>query len=292
MAQLMLHREVLKSFGKLPSKVQKKIYELTRKFEEDSTQASIHLEPLVPMVKDPKVRSARVGDDYRAIIIAPDMGATFLLMYVDHHDKAYNWCKNKQFEAHVATGTLQIFDVDEAQAAIEEAPVKPAISADADQYILDSLTDDELFHAGVPSALIPAVRAARTDDAFLQLADYLPKEAEQVLFGVISGLSLDSSLDEMLGGIENAVKPESSGDFSHLADAANIDLVLIEGQEHLKEILSEGIEEWRVFLHPYQRKLVEWETKGPMKINGAAGTGKTVALMHRGSVSRTKVPSQ
>ena len=97
MAQLMLHREVLKKFGKLPAKAQKKIVELTRKFEEDSTQASIHLEHLSPMVKDPKVRSARVGDDYRAIIIAPDVGNTFLLMYVDHHDEAYRWCKNKHF---------------------------------------------------------------------------------------------------------------------------------------------------------------------------------------------------
>lgn len=60
-----------------------------------------------------------------------------------------------------------------------------------------------------------------------------------------------------------------------------MDLVLVQGEEHLREILSEDIEEWRVFLHPYQRKLVEWNTRGPMKIFGAAGTGKTVALMHR-----------
>ena len=57
--------------------------------------------------------------------------------------------------------------------------------------------------------------------------------------------------------------------------------MLVEGEEHLKTILSQDIEEWRVFLHPYQRKLVEWKTNGPMKVNGAAGTGKTVALMHR-----------
>ena len=120
MAQLMLHREVLRNFGKLPAKVQKKIYELIKKFEEDSKQAGMHLEPLEPMVKDKKVRSARVGDDYRAIIIAPERGDTFLLMYVDHHDKAYRWCAKKQFEAHGALGTFQVFDVEEVTKVIEK----------------------------------------------------------------------------------------------------------------------------------------------------------------------------
>lgn len=277
MAQLMLHRDVLKSFGRLPAKVQKKVYELTRKFEEDSTQASINLEHLSPMARDPKVRSARVGDDYRAIIIAPEMGDIFLLTHIDHHDEAYAWCRNKCFEAHLATGTLQIFDVEETTSIIRDIQNQQP----EQHYILDNLTDQEIFQAGVPEALIPAVRAARSDEAFLQLSEYLPKDASQVLLGIVSGMSLDQSLEEMLGGLDTVTKPTSAGDFSHLAKAANIDLVLIEGEEHLQEILSEDIEEWRIFLHPYQRKLVEWKTKGPIKINGAAGTGKTVALMHR-----------
>lgn len=61
----------------------------------------------------------------------------------------------------------------------------------------------------------------------------------------------------------------------------NFDLVLVAGQEELKKILEGPLEEWRIFLHPYQRKLVTWKTKGSMNITGSAGTGKTVALMHR-----------
>ena len=293
MAQLMLHRDVLKRFGKLPAKAQKKIYELTRKFEADSTQSSINLEQLTGLAKDPKVRSARVGDDYRAIVIAPEVGDIYLLVHVDHHDEAYAWCKNKRFEAHTSTGTLQIFDVEEA---VEKASTlehenygNPDLTKEV--YALDRLSDEEVFQAGVPEALIPAVRAVRNDDAFFELSDYLPTEAVQVLFGVVSGLSLDSALDELLGGIDQATRPESTGDFSHLATAANMDLVLVEGDEHLQEILDEDIEEWRIFLHPYQRKLVELKTKGPLKINGAAGTGKTVALMHRAVYLAGKLPA-
>lgn len=277
----MLHREVLRHFGKLPSRVQKKTYEFIRKFELDSTQAGLHLEP-VGSARDPKVRSARVGDDYRAIVIAPEKGDTFLLMYVNHHDQAYQWAKNKQFEAHGALGTLQVFDPDQVnQAAGVETPGYDLSEFEV-PYPLDGLDDDELFLAGVPRALIPAVRAVRTDDAFEQLAEYLPKEAAHVLYGVAMGMNLDQALKEMLGVTDTgSVKPAGPGDFSHLADITNMDLVLVEGEDHLKEILSEDIEEWRIFLHPYQRRLVRWETTKPMKIFGSAGTGKTVALMHR-----------
>ncbi|CAK0757430.1 DNA helicase [Gammaproteobacteria bacterium] len=278
MARLMLFRDVLKDFGGLPGKVQKKVFELVRKVQEDSTQASIHLEPYREAV-DPKVRSARVGDDYRAIIIAPDKGDNFLLMFVGHHDEAYRWCRNKHFEAHQVLGVLQVFDVQETQAAAEAQSRKYAADT---KYPLDALTDDELFQAGVPRPLIPAVRAIKNDAAFQDFADYLPKEAAQVLYGVVCGISLDESLAEMLGPPDEKVQPPTStGDFSHLDQVMNIDLVLVEGEEHLKTILSRDIEEWRIFLHPYQRKLVEWNTQGPMKINGAAGTGKTVALLHR-----------
>jgi mRNA-degrading endonuclease RelE of RelBE toxin-antitoxin system len=279
MSQLMLHREVLKGFGRLPAKVQKKVYELIRKFEEDSTQSSIHLEPLDGLVKDKKVRSARLGDDYRAIIVAPEQGDTFLLMYVDHHDEAYRWCANKQFEAHGALGTLQVFDVEEVERIVED---EFSVPSPANSYALDELSDDDLFDAGVPRALIPAIRAVRDDHAFEQLADYLPKEAQQVLYGVVAGMSLDESLEEMLGTTDSvAARPAGPGDFSHLAKASNLDLVLVEGEDALREILSEDIEEWRIFLHPYQKKLVRWNVNGPMKIIGSAGTGKTVALMHR-----------
>lgn len=279
-AKMMLHREVLKSFGKLPSKVQKKVYELTKKFEDDSTQASIHLEP-VAQARDSKVRSARVGLDYRAIVVAPEKGDTYLLMYVDHHDEAYQWCINKQFEAHTAVGTFQVFDVDEAESSLPSFDNAIPVDVQPGDYVLQRLTDAELFSAGIPEALIPSVRAVRNDDDFDCLYEYLPKEAGQVLVGVAAGMSVEAALEEILGAVDAAAKPVTPGDFSHLADVANMDLVLVEGEEHLQEILSEDIDEWRIFLHPAQRKLVEWNTKGPMKVFGAAGTGKTVVLMHR-----------
>jgi mRNA-degrading endonuclease RelE of RelBE toxin-antitoxin system len=282
MASLMLHRDVLTSFGRLPAKVQKKVSELIRKFQQDSTQTSIHLEKVTQAIDD-KVRSARIGDDWRAIVIAPQQGDTFLLMHVDHHDEAYRWCANKRFEAHGSLGMLQVFDVEQ----VEEAAQRGGDSGVAhigvvQSYPLDQLTNDDLFHAGVPRALIPAVRAIRTDDGFEEVARYLPEEAAEVLFWVVAGRSLDEALNETLGTKHaGTARPKGPGDFSKLDQVPSFNLVLVEGEEHLRTILSEDIEVWRLFLHPYQRKIVEWDVAGPIKINGAAGTGKTVALMHR-----------
>ena len=281
MAKLMLYRQILKDFHKLPSKVQKKISEWIEIFQKNPHDPSIGLHSVAEGMADHKVRGADLPGGYRAIIIAPDKGDTFLLVHVDTHDKAYDWARNKRFEVHEMTGLFQVFDAQEVQAAAEEAPQpKSPING----YPLSTLSDDDLFKAGVPKPLIAAVKAIHSDEALTALADYLPPDCRDVLFGIAAGLSLDAALEEMLGlaAIGTAVvAPDNPGDFTKLEKTPNFDLVLIEGEEHLKDILKGSLEQWRIFLHPYQRKLVEWRTNGPMNINGAAGTGKTVALMHR-----------
>jgi superfamily I DNA/RNA helicase len=151
-------------------------------------------------------------------------------------------------------------------------------------YVLSQFSDDDLFAAGVPKPLIPAVRSIQSDDALEALSDYLPPDCRDVLYGLAAGLTLEEALDEMLGTAASAdspASPESSGDFTHIQESPNYDLVLVENQEELNQILEGSLEEWRIFLHPYQRKLVTWQARGPINITGAAGTGKTVALMHR-----------
>ncbi|MBN7827925.1 UvrD-helicase domain-containing protein, partial [Bowmanella dokdonensis] len=51
--------------------------------------------------------------------------------------------------------------------------------------------------------------------------------------------------------------------------------------EALEQMLDAPLEKWRVFLHPSQRKIVERDWNGPVRVLGGAGTGKTVAAIHR-----------
>ncbi len=279
MAKLMMHRNLLKNFGKLPTKVQKRVAEWIDIFQENPNDPSIGLHSLKATMVDPKVRGGDLPGGYRAIIVAPEKGDTYLLVHIDAHDKAYNWAKNKHFEVHSATGVFQLFDVEETQTAVQKQAVK---TESENNYPLSGLSDDELFKIGIPQPLIPAVRAIRSDCSLEALTDYLPPDCRDVLFGIAMGMTMDEALAEMLGLSEmEETNIEGGGDFSHIEKMPNFDLVLLEGEDHLKDILSGDFQEWRIFLHPYQKKLVEWQTKGPMNINGAAGTGKTVALMHR-----------
>lgn len=277
MARLMIHRNLLQELGSLPAATRKKVSEMVDKFHRDSKAPSLHLEPYKEAVDD-KVRSVRVDQAYRAIVIAPKQGDTYLLMHVANHDDAYRWCRNKRFEVHQNTGVLQIFDVDEVTAAANT--VAPRYEA-AKGYPLQKLSDQELFDAGVPVPLVPAVRAIHSDDALTALQDYLPKDAYQVLFFVAAGMSVDEALSEALGLTDGKEKAAGPGDFRNIEEAGNLDLVFVEGQEELKQIMAASFDAWRIFLHPYQRKIVEWDVEGAVKINGAAGTGKTVVLMHR-----------
>ena len=281
MARLMLHRNILKNFPKLPTKVQKRVSELIHEFEIDPTAPAIGLHPLKETMLDPKVRGVtKFPDGYRGIVIAPEKGDNFLLVHIDTHDEAYAWAKNKRFEVHQMTGVFQVFDAEEIQSVVpipDSAPVK-------NDYPLGKFTDEELFAAGVPRPLIPSVKAITADEQLDALSAYLPSDCRDVLYGLATGMNLDQALEEMLGvstAEAKAAAPDSPGDFSKIERAANVDLVLIEGQEHLKDILSSSLDDWRIYLHPYQRKLVQWQAKGPISITGAAGTGKTVALMHR-----------
>ncbi|MDZ7697751.1 MAG: AAA family ATPase [Deltaproteobacteria bacterium] len=279
MAKLMLHRNLLKNFGKLPVKVQRRVSEWIDIFQKDPHDPSIGLHGLEEMMVDPKVRGGDLPGGYRAIVVSPDRGDTYLLVHIDTHDKAYAWARNKRFEVHESTGIFQVFDVEEIQAAAEKQNgVKPPV----DDYPLSSLTDDDFFRIGVPFPLIPAVRAIQTDGSLEALSDYLPPDCRDVLFGIAAGMTIEEALKEMLGlDEETDAGVQGGGDFSKIDRSPNFDLVLVTGEEHLKDILSASMDEWRIFLHPYQKKLVEWKTKGPMNITGAAGTGKTVALMHR-----------
>ena len=124
----------------------------------------------------------------------------------------------------------------------------------------------------MPRPLIPAVKALKSDSSLESLSEYLPPDCRDVLHGVAAGMSLDEALQEMLGITaveEEALVVDGPGDFSDIERQPNFDLVLVEGEEELKNILSASLEEWRIFLHPYQRKLVEMNAKGPMNITGA-----------------------
>jgi superfamily I DNA/RNA helicase len=65
---------------------------------------------------------------------------------------------------------------------------------------------------------------------------------------------------------------------------------VVENAAELEQALSFPWEKWIVFLHPSQRDLVDGDFDGPVRVTGAAGTGKTIVALHRAARLADKSP--
>lgn len=265
--------EFLDSFARIPKAQQKKVGRFLRKFRQDPTSASINYESISSFA-DPNLRTVRIDQAYRAIVLRPESGNVYVLLWVDHHDEAMRWAENKKISIHPETGAVQVVS------AVESVP-QPEPEAEAAQSALfEETRDRELTRLGVPESYLPKVRQVRSHDGLEALRDDLPPEAFEALYWLAEGESLEEVERAM------AVSPAPGVDTLDFAAALTRDVskrrfALVEDDADLEAMLDAPLEKWRIFLHPSQRVLVEREWNGPMRVLGGAGTGKSVVAMHR-----------
>jgi superfamily I DNA/RNA helicase len=275
MVTVAIASEFLDAFARIPRAQQRKVREFTEKFRANPKSPGINYEK-IHAVKDEKVRTVRIDQKYRAVVLHPTDGEVYVLVWVDNHDEAMDWAGKRRFEVNPVTGSLQVFSVSEA-----EQVVAPEKKKKAEPGLLDAYADDVLLSFGVPSALLPSVRAVKTQDGLLSLLKHLPAEAAEALTWLGEGLPVD----EVQAAVTvTPIKAKvDTGDL--VAALENTDtkrrFVTIKSQDDLSAILNAPLEKWRVFLHPSQEKLVTKKFNGPARVLGGPGTGKTVAAMHR-----------
>ena len=107
--QLFIHDSFFDAFSVLPKQIQKRTRELLKKFKENPESPAINYEK-ISTFKDQSLRTVRVSDKYRAIVKAPENGSGFHLLWVDNHDEAMYWAKNKLFAWNQATQGFQLFE--------------------------------------------------------------------------------------------------------------------------------------------------------------------------------------
>lgn len=228
--------------------------------------------------KDKNFWSVRVSSDIRLIV--HKTSTSFLLCYVDHHDKAYKWAERRKLEIHPKTGAAQWVEIRER---VEESVVHAGrVVAATDgvnagdsvpaskkkQMLFAGRSDDELLSYGIPPEWLGDVRKV-DEDSLLVLADHLPAEAAEALLELATG-----GTPKLQAPIQPGADP-----FSH-PDAQRRFRVMKDVEE-LERALDFPWEKWTVFLHPAQRQWVERDYAGPARISGSAGTGKTIVALHR-----------
>ena len=227
--------------------------------------------------KDPNFWSIRSNRDIRLIV--HKTASSFLICYVDHHDDAYTWAERRRIETHPKTGAAQIVEVRERVEEIarpvyvtqepEEAVAEGL--KEVSQPLFTDLSNEDLLGVGVPQDWVADVLQS-TEDIFFELTDHIPAEAAEAL--------IDYVVTGKLGTPEPAVANESP--FDH-PDAQRRFRVL-DDVEELTLALEYPWDQWAIFLHPSQRRVVEQEFGGPARVSGSAGTGKTVVALHRAAL--------
>lgn len=133
----------------------------------------------------------------------------------------------------------------------------------------------------MPEIQIPMVRGLKTEADLDNAASELPEEAYEALFFLAAG----ESLEEVLRSVETTepARPVDTEDYKTALEQPDSKrrFFVVEDELELASILNAPLEKWRVFLHPAQRKLVERDWNGPVRVLGGAGTGKTVVAIHR-----------
>ena len=267
--------DFLLSFSKIPRKQQAKMMNFITKFRSNPMLPGINYEKIAH-AKDPNIRSVRIDQSYRGIVLKPDTGNIYVLLWIDHHDKAYKWAENKAYKIHPETGSLQVIDIEESQ----DKQVAEVFGAEESVLFAD-IRDWHLLRLGVPELQLQLVRGLKTEDDLDRIADQLPQEAYEALFFLAEGFSLEDVLQD----IEMTAKKEKVDTDDYETALNNPDsrrrFLVVEDDLELAAILNAPLEKWRIFLHPSQQKLVERNWNGSVRVLGGAGTGKTVAAMHR-----------
>lgn len=267
----------MKSLRKLPDRVAIRFMDLMTKYMSDPSANGLNLET-VEGSKDSSIKSLRVDQGYRAI--AFEVGRDIMFVHVNEHDKAYRWAAGRRVKLDPETNRIRVIEEIDAVAEPVAAP-EPSVPR-----LFDGVADARLRALGVPEEELGAVRLILTIEALEGVEDRFDPLTYQILYAVAAGYE-DEEIRSLTGvGAEPDQEPEQPAaelTFDKLIETeqSRQTIFIPESQEELRRVFEEGLEGWRVFLHPEQRKIAYRDYNGPVLVRGGAGTGKTVVAMHR-----------
>lgn len=267
----------MKSLRKLPDRVALRFMDLMTKYMSDPSANGLNLET-VEGSRDSAIKSLRVDQGYRAI--AFEVGRDIMFVHVNEHDKAYRWAAGRRIKLDPETNRIRV--IEEVDAVVEPVTT-PDTSA---PRLFDEVTDARLRALGVPEEELTAVRQTPTIEALEGAEDRFDPLTYQILYAVAAGYA-DEEIQSLTGvGAELDAEPQqpvAELTFGKLIETeqSRQTIFIPESEAELRRVFEEGLEGWRVFLHPEQRKIAYRDYNGPVLVRGGAGTGKTVVAMHR-----------
>ncbi|MGN9846921.1 UvrD-helicase domain-containing protein [Nonomuraea sp. H19] len=240
----------------------------------------LHLES-VDRARDPRMRTIRINDFWRGVVLAPDDGSdTFLLLNVVPHDDAYTWAAKRLYTVNTATRALEVRNV----VALEQlTPALERAAADAPTLLFAACSDTVLRNLGIDDQVLRAVRTIINKQQLEAFGALLPEDQFEVLQYLAEGFSPEDVYRDVVAERRPADAPDDPSESLARAIANTTSrITLVTGADELADILDKPFAAWRVFLHPSQRRVAyRVSYNGPAQVTGGPGTGKTVVALHR-----------
>lgn len=271
------------------------------KLKRNPKSSSLNSERIRAVGRNTKeIRSMRVTDDIRAVVVMQAEGV-YCVMHVGHHEDAYAWVKRHSITEDMLANTIRVEEVpDPDTLAVLFAAGYDAGDEEYHRDYLKGFADEDLESYGVPAAGIPILRAAPNIRIARSLAYLLPENTRALVDLALQG----NNKTDIASLMADEKKQGSSIGFGQSVSSAEFiasgttederrarsmltsngsqqQFVVLTDDDDLQKLLDAPLAQWRVFLHPTQRSVVDGDYSGPARVSGGAGTGKTVVAMHR-----------
>lgn len=220
--------------------------------------------------------SIRANGEIR-LIFCRSPRKTPLFVYVDHHNAAYRWAKRRKRKRNPISESIELYIPKASDASMRRASTQPL------SPFQDALLRLTLTGVGVPEDLLESILGLQTREDFESERENLPADAADCISWILDG--------EPLCDVFDLLRPPGSP-LGVADDDRQSDIVIIDTEEELRDVLSKPLEQWRIFLHPRQRELAYGHYRGPERVLGGAGTGKTVIAMHRAKHLAEQTPEE
>jgi superfamily I DNA/RNA helicase len=279
MPRLAIAKGFLAEYSRLEKSVQISVETAIDKFAAH-THAGLHLEKLHNSCDD-RIRTIRVDNFWRGVVLAPAAGDTYCLITVLPHDKANAYASSHRFSVNQVLGVLEVRDEEALQ---QLQPSLTAVAATDDKRIFAGVSDSDLTRLGVDAHILPLVRLLSSEAHLEAMATMLPEAQYAALYALACGMTVDEAWNEVAQYLPAETPPEEvdPGDLVTAMERTPGEVAFVSGQEELQRVLAYPFAAWRTFLHPSQRKIAfRASYSGPAQVTGGAGTGKTVTALHR-----------
>ena len=169
---------------------------------------------------------------------------------------------------------------------------REALAAYTPQQLWDEL--------GIDQALAARAKELDTEAELDALLEDRPKWEHEAMLALVAGYTIGQTreaLDLEKVSTEEASAPEDTRLLAGLRkSAAGLEFAYVDDveTESLRAVIESGsFNQWRVYIHPEQRRMAEGARSGSSRVFGGAGTGKTVVAVHRANnLARRAIANQ